>query len=149
MFDPFVTEDRNKTISSMDPRTPSPADILEELVTTLRASLIPNIPPPSASVSPMALPATYTGDAADCGSFLLQIALFIEMQPSMFSTERSKVAFLIYLLSDRVLLWAKAIWNSNTTIINLPKSFRLHGRNTFVVGPSASSAPGCSDHPRI
>lgn len=72
----------------------------------------------------MALPATYAGDAADCGGdFLLQIVLFIEMQPSMFPTERSKVAFLISLLSGRALLWAKAIWNSNTAIINSIDAF--------------------------
>ncbi len=44
----------------MDPRTPSPMDLLEELVTTLRASLMPVLSPPSASVSPMALPVTYS-----------------------------------------------------------------------------------------
>ncbi len=137
-----MTEDRTNTITSMDPRTPSPADILEELVTKLRASLMPVSTPPSASVSPMAMPATYAGDAADCGGFLLQIALFIEMQPATFPTERSKVAFLISLLSGRALLWAKAIWNSNTAIIN---SFDAFTNNFKEVFGSAAGTLSVSD----
>ncbi len=102
----------------MDPRLPTPAEVLEELVNTLRASLTPVTNPPSASVSPIAIPASYAGDAAECGGFLLQVALFIEMQPQKFSTEHSKAAFLISLLTGRALLWAQAIWNAKSTIIN-------------------------------
>ncbi len=42
----------------------------------------------------------------ECSGFLLQLSLFIEMQPQKFVSERSKVAFLISLLSGRALLWA-------------------------------------------
>ncbi len=55
----------------MDPRHQTPADVLEELVNTLRTSLSPITSPPAASGSPMALPASYAGDAAECGGFLL------------------------------------------------------------------------------
>ncbi len=97
-----MTEDRTKTDTIMDPRPSSPTEILEELVNTLRASLLPApAPPPSASASPMVLPAVYADDPAGCCGFLLQRSLYIEMQPQKFSTERSKVAFLISLLSDR------------------------------------------------
>ncbi len=57
----------------------------------------------------MAMPVSYVGDAAKCGDFLLQVALYIEMQPQKFSTECTKAAFLISLLKGKVLLWAKAI----------------------------------------
>ncbi len=102
----------------MDPRPSLPSEILEELVSTLRASLLPPPPPQSASASPMALPVAYAGDSAECGGFLLQLALYIEMQSQKFPTERSKVAFLISLLSGRALSWARAIWNANTSLIN-------------------------------
>ncbi len=62
----------------MEPRPLAAADMLEELVNTLRASLMPAPAPAPASVCPMAIPASYVGDAAGCGGFLLQISLFIE-----------------------------------------------------------------------
>ncbi len=107
----------------MDPHPPTPAEVLKEMVIILRASLMLVTIPQSASVCPMAMPASYAGDTAECGGFLLQVALFIEIQPNKFTTECTKVAFLIYLLSGRALLWAKAIWNANSTIINSYTSF--------------------------
>ncbi len=96
-------------------------------VNTLRASLLPApAPPSSASASPMALPAVYIGDPAGCGGFLLQLSLYIEMQSRKFLSERSKVAFQISLLSDQALIWAKAIWNANTAIINSYEVFTNH-----------------------
>lgn len=115
----------------MDPRPPTPAEVLEELVNTLQASLMPVSTPQSASVSPMAMLASYAGDAAGCGGFLLQVALFIVMQPQKFMTERAKVAFLISLLSGRAVMWAKALWNANSTIINSYEAFSNHFKEVF------------------
>ncbi len=135
-----MTEDRTKTDTTMDPRPSSPTENLEELVNTLRASLLPApTPPTSASASPMALPAVYAGDPAGCGGFLLQLSLHIEMQPQMFPTERSKVAFLISLLSDQALTWAKAIWNAKTAI-NSYEAFTNHFKEVFGSATGALSA---------
>ncbi len=90
----------------MDPWHQTPADVLEELVNTLRASLTSVTIPPAPSGSPMALHDVYAGDAAECGGFLLQVALFIKIQPQRFATECSKVAFLISLLTSKAMLWA-------------------------------------------
>uniref|UniRef100_A0A673KVX5 DUF4939 domain-containing protein n=1 Tax=Sinocyclocheilus rhinocerous TaxID=307959 RepID=A0A673KVX5_9TELE len=105
--------------------------VLEELVSALRASLTPVTTPSSAPVSPMALPASYAGDAAVCGGFLLQVDLFIEMQPQKFTTERSKEAFLISLLNGKALEWARAIWNANSAIINSYDAFKNHFKEVF------------------
>uniref|UniRef100_A0A671N314 DUF4939 domain-containing protein n=1 Tax=Sinocyclocheilus anshuiensis TaxID=1608454 RepID=A0A671N314_9TELE len=115
----------------MDPCLPSTAEVLEELVSALRTSLTPVTTPSSASVSPMDLPASYAGDAAVCGGFLLQVDLFIEMQPQKFTTERSKVAFLISLLNGNALEWAQAIWNTDGTIINFYDAFKNHFKEVF------------------
>ncbi len=115
----------------MDPLPPSPAEVLEELVNNLQASLTPITNPPSASVCPMALPAPYAGDAAECGGFLLQGALFIEMQSQRFTTERSKVAFLISLLNGKALIWARAVWNANSAIIDSYTAFTNHFKEVF------------------
>ncbi len=121
----------------MDPRPSVLSVVLEELVTTLRASLQPPPSPQSASASPMALPAAYAGEAAECGGFLLQLALYIEMQPQKFLTEHSKVAFLISLLSGRALSWARAIWNANTSLINSYTAFTNHFKEVFELAPGA------------
>lgn len=79
----------------------------------------------------MALPASYAGDAAECGGFLLQVFLYIKMQPQKFPTECSKVAFIISLLSGKALLWAQATWNAQSTIINSFKAFSNHFKEVF------------------
>lgn len=93
----------------MDPRHPDPADAFDKLVSAFRATLTPIPTPTSASASPMAIQSSYSGEAVECSSFLLQFLLYIEMQPQKFTTERAKVAFLLSLLSGRVLLWAHVI----------------------------------------
>lgn len=110
----------------MDPRPPTTMEVLEELVNTLRASLMPVTTSQSASVCPMAMPASYAGDAAECGGFLRQLALYIEMQPAKFPTECTKLAFLISLLSGRALLWTKATLNASTAIINSYEAYTNH-----------------------
>ncbi len=79
----------------------------------------------------MALPASYACDAAEWGSFPLQVALFIEMQPQRFLTGRSKVAFLISLLTGKALLWDRAIWNANSLVINSYDAFINHFKEVF------------------
>lgn len=76
------------------------------LHSTTPVLLCPPSTPPSDSATPMAFPASYSGEAVECSDFLLQVALFIEMQPQKFPKERTKVAFLISLLMGRALLWA-------------------------------------------
>ncbi|KTG47759.1 hypothetical protein cypCar_00010363 [Cyprinus carpio] len=92
---------------------------------------LPSHFPQSASASPMAMPASYAGEPAGCGGFLLQLALYIEMQPLKFPTDRIKVAFLISLLSGHALSWVKAIWNANTAITNSYKAFTNHFKEVF------------------
>ncbi len=115
----------------MDPRHPTPADVLEELVNALRASITPITTPLSASASPMAISASYSGEAVECSGFLLQVALFIEMQPQKFPTEQTKVAFMISLLTGRALLWARAIWKAQSTINNSFNAFANHFKEVF------------------
>lgn len=102
----------------MDPRRPNPADAFDELISVLRSSLTPITTLLSLFSSPMFIPSAYSGEAVECSGFLLRISLYIEMQPQKFTTERAKVAFLLSLLSGRLLLCACAIWNSQSIIIN-------------------------------
>uniref|UniRef100_A0A673JKH8 DUF4939 domain-containing protein n=1 Tax=Sinocyclocheilus rhinocerous TaxID=307959 RepID=A0A673JKH8_9TELE len=126
---------RTLTVTSMDPRPPT--EVLEELVNVLRTTLMPAL---------MAMPPSYAGDAAECGGFLIQVVLFIEMQPQKFTTERTKVIFLISLLAGRELMWAKAIWNANSLIIIIIisyEAFTKHFKEVF----GNSNGPGESKKP--
>ncbi len=87
--------------------------------------------PLAASGSPMTLSASYACDAAEWGSFPLQVAFFIEMQPQRFLTGRSEVAFLISLLTGKALLWDWAIWNANSLVINSYDAFINHFKEVF------------------
>uniref|UniRef100_A0A9J8BKC9 DUF4939 domain-containing protein n=1 Tax=Cyprinus carpio carpio TaxID=630221 RepID=A0A9J8BKC9_CYPCA len=74
----------------------------------------------------MVLPASYVGEPAGCGGFLFQLSLCIEEQPKKFSTDCTKVAFLISLLQ-----WAKAIWDANSVMNNSYEAFTTHFKEVF------------------
>ncbi|KAL0162309.1 hypothetical protein M9458_041705, partial [Cirrhinus mrigala] len=108
----------DQTNTNMSTETSAASDPLTELVNAFKAAFQPTPSLPSASGSPMAMPNTFAGEAAECSSFLLQVNLYILMQPQQFPLENAKVAFLISLLTSKALQWAKAIWNSDNPIIH-------------------------------
>ncbi|KAI5627233.1 hypothetical protein C0J50_13205 [Silurus asotus] len=70
---------------------------------------------PSAMREPqLAHPARFLGDPDSCRLFIMQCDLIFSMQPSQFGTKRSKVAYVISLLSGRALRWATAEWESQS-----------------------------------
>ncbi|KAI2645968.1 Transposon Tf2-8 polyprotein [Labeo rohita] len=83
--------------------SPATTDPFLELVNAIKAALIPTPTPPSASGSPIAVPAKFA----------------------------AKVAFLTSLLTGKALQWAKAIWNSNNPIINSYEPFTNHFSEVF------------------
>ncbi|ROL50164.1 Retrotransposon-like protein 1 [Anabarilius grahami] len=88
-------------------------------------------PSPLLYASPMAKPAPYSDSAEDCNCFLLQCSLVLEMQPHMFPTEQSKVAFLITQLSGKALPWADSIWSQKHPAIQSYSSFVYHFKEVF------------------
>ncbi|KAK3544319.1 hypothetical protein QTP86_009094 [Hemibagrus guttatus] len=145
-----------KTESAIEDRTysmdssGSPPDPLRDLVDTLRQALAalplltaaPAPPSPAATsastassapvcVSPMAQPAPYSGSAEDCNGFLLQCSLVLEMQPHLYSTERSKVAFIIAQLRGQALLWAESLWSQKSPVTQSYASFVDHFKEVF------------------
>ncbi len=86
---------------------------------------------PSVIASPMAKPAPFTGVAEQCNGFLLQCSLALEMQPHLYATDRAKIAFIISLLTGRVLQWAETIWTQSSTVTQSVNSFIEHFREVF------------------
>ncbi|KAI5624628.1 nephrocystin-4-like [Silurus asotus] len=112
----------------------SSADPVRDLVAALQAAFptaAARPTPPAVTGSPMALPGTFSGEAAECRGFLLQVNLYIEMQPQRFPSERSKVAFFISLLSGRALAWAQSLWDSASPVLNAYALFTAHFLEVF------------------
>uniref|UniRef100_A0A3Q2UQE1 DUF4939 domain-containing protein n=1 Tax=Fundulus heteroclitus TaxID=8078 RepID=A0A3Q2UQE1_FUNHE len=62
--------------------------------------------PLSESSSPA--PEKFSGESSNCGGFLFQINLVFNRSPRTFSTEQSKISFVLRLLTGRALRWAEA-----------------------------------------
>ena len=60
-------------------------------------------------------PERFDGESGTCRAFLAQCSL-IELQPSSFPSDRSKIAYLITLMSGRVLTWATAVWEQQSAL---------------------------------
>ncbi len=76
-------------------------------------------------------PAPFSGVAEECNGFLLQCSLYIENQPHLYTTERSKVSFLISLLSGKALQWAETIWAQAGNITQSFDNFVSHFREVL------------------
>ncbi|KAK3546079.1 hypothetical protein QTP70_020616, partial [Hemibagrus guttatus] len=126
----------------------NPPDPLQDLVAALRqalAALPANAPTPPAITSadtvtassaplfssPMARPAPYSGSVEDCNGLLLQCSLVLEMQPHLYPTERSKVAFVITQLRGQALLWAESLWSQDSPVVQSYAGFVEHFKEVF------------------
>ncbi|KAK3516025.1 hypothetical protein QTP70_001870 [Hemibagrus guttatus] len=131
----------------MDPSS-NPPDPLQDLVAALRQALAalpaPAPTPPTTTSadtvttssaplcsSPMAQPVPYSGSAEDCNGFLLQCSLVLEMQPHLYPTERSKVAFVITQLRGQALLWAESLWSQDSPVTQSYAGFVEHFKEVF------------------
>ncbi|KAJ7992633.1 hypothetical protein DPEC_G00280700 [Dallia pectoralis] len=109
-----VQERANETITAQ----------LEQLVLTAPRSEVPSPPPdipPAApeSASPsreprLPPPERFSGEESGCGPFLTQCSLIFELQPSSFPTDRSRIAYLMTVMSGRALTWASAVWEQKS-----------------------------------
>ncbi|XP_073693997.1 uncharacterized protein [Garra rufa] len=57
-------------------------------------------------------PEIYTGEPNFCRAFLARCSMHFALQPRTFTSEESKVAFVLTLLSGRAALWGTAVWEN-------------------------------------
>ncbi|KAK3515201.1 hypothetical protein QTP70_010606 [Hemibagrus guttatus] len=117
----LFTKDRTHSMDSSG----SPPDPLRDLVDTLRQALaaLPLLAAAPAPPSPAATSAS-TASSAPC-------SLVLEMQPHLYSTERSKVAFIIAQLRGQALLWAESLWSQKSPVTQSYASFVDHFKEVF------------------
>ncbi len=116
--------------------------LTEELVKTLQAlqlsppAMNPPMlnPPPPASVtaSPrLAFPEKFDGSPSRCKGFLLQCSMFVNQQPTLYSTDESRIAFVCSLLTGRALDWATAVWSDERAVFPSFTRFLQRFREVF------------------
>ncbi|XP_063043653.1 uncharacterized protein LOC134437997 [Engraulis encrasicolus] len=93
-------------------------------------------PPSPATPSPfreprLPAPQPYDGNPNNCRSFLSQCSLTLELQSLAFPTERSRVAYLITLLTGRAREWGTAVWDANATCCSSYKTFTDEMKKVF------------------
>lgn len=94
----------------------------------------------AASTPPTAMPARepfiptperFSGDLGSCGRFLLQCALVFEQQPHTYASDKSRISFILGLLSGKASQWATAAWEANSRIFQSYTSFTAEMRKIF------------------
>lgn len=105
------------------PATPDPVSVPVHQSVSLSPSPLaePRLPPPQ----------HFSGDPSACNGFLTQCALTFELQPSSFPSDRSKIAYIITLLSGRALSWATAVWEARSPFCSSYASFVEEFRRVF------------------
>lgn len=89
----------------------------------------------------MPVPERYCGDLGACGRFLLQCSLVFDLQPSTYNSDKSRIAFILGLLTGRAAQWATALWENNSPICQSYNVFSQEMRRVFdhpVKGKEAS-----------
>lgn len=79
----------------------------------------------------VAIPESYSWEAGRCSSFLLQCSLVFDLQPLTYLNNKSKIAFILNLLSGRILQWVSAIIENQTLASTHYSSFTAVLRHAF------------------
>ena len=95
------------------------------------AGLDPPTPPQPQSEPGLASPRPFNGDFNLCRGFLSQCELLFTHQPSKYSSDGSKIAFIMSLLVDDALRWAIAAVENNSDFATEYSQFRSEFRAVF------------------
>lgn len=118
----FTTQDNR--IEELSRAMKEMTDKVSELTQAIQQLSLPTAPPapsvpptPPVSVSrqepKLSTPEKYAGDPEFCRPFLSQCALHFFLQPQTYTTEESKVGFVLSLLTGRAALWGTAVWKNH------------------------------------
>ena len=91
----------------------------------------PDAPQPAAREPRLPTPQPYNGEPGTCRSFLSQCSLTLELQASTFPTERSRVAYIITLLTGKAREWGTALWDSNDPMCASYNDFTKEMKEVF------------------
>lgn len=99
-------------------------------------------PPPPIREPRLPPPQSYNGEPGTCRAFLSQCSLSLELQTSTFPTERSKIAYVITLLSGRAREWGTALWDADDPCCTNYNAFTREMKRVFDRSLSGKEAAG-------
>lgn len=115
-------------------------EFMGEICNLLRQP-IPTLPMPGiVTHSPpsfISMPGKYDGSPGKCQGFLMQCSKYIEHNPTIFSTDKSRVDFVVSLLTGKALDWATAMWTANSTELRSETHFHTLFKEVFDHSPSS------------
>uniref|UniRef100_A0A3P8RK92 CCHC-type domain-containing protein n=1 Tax=Amphiprion percula TaxID=161767 RepID=A0A3P8RK92_AMPPE len=76
-------------------------------------------------------PEHYGGDQGSCQAFLMQTSLVFELQPLTYSTDRSRIAYILSLLTGAARDWGSAVWAAQTAVCHSYVAFVQEMRKVF------------------
>lgn len=99
-----MTQISNQLAAATAPPPPAPAPVAPPAPPATPAAREPHIPTPE----------RYSGNLGTCSQFLLQCSLVFDLQPNTYNTDKSRIAFIISLLTGRAAQWATAVVENNS-----------------------------------
>uniref|UniRef100_A0A3B3SSH1 DUF4939 domain-containing protein n=1 Tax=Paramormyrops kingsleyae TaxID=1676925 RepID=A0A3B3SSH1_9TELE len=91
---------------------------VEQLLASQAAQVpLPSSPPRAATPLPIALPERYDGNPDQCKGFLMQVGMYVEEHPEMFTSPSAEVRFTVSLLTGRAREWATALWMDSSPLL--------------------------------
>ena len=103
----------------------------------------PPVRPSPVSDARLPPPERFSGAPGSCRPFLVQCSLAFELQPSAFPTERSRVAYIVSLLSGRAKDWGTAEWEKQSAMCASVELFSAGLRRVFDhITPGREAARG-------
>uniref|UniRef100_A0A3B3QVB4 DUF4939 domain-containing protein n=1 Tax=Paramormyrops kingsleyae TaxID=1676925 RepID=A0A3B3QVB4_9TELE len=105
----------------MDPARNLESQVLavEQLLASQAAQvLLQASPPRPAAPLPIALLERYDGNPDQCRGFLMQVSIYVEEHPEMFTAPGAEVRFTISLLTGRAREWATAMWADRSPLLS-------------------------------
>ncbi|KAG1930238.1 retrotransposable element [Pimephales promelas] len=70
------------------------------------------------------IPPCYSGEPKECRSFLTQCEVVFSLQTSTYATDRSRIAFVVSLLTGRAREWGTAMWTSEADCLRRYSAFK-------------------------
>ena len=109
---------------------------LQQLQASLSSAAVAHAPlnqdhQPAAREPKLPPPQPYNGEPGTCRSFLSQCSLIFELQASVFPTERSRVAYIITLLTGKAREWGTAMWDADDPVCKDSHRFTEEMKEVF------------------
>ena len=109
-------------------QTTSPPIVPAPPVTT--AAAVQAVPFTGAGIK-LAPPERFAGQPGQCKAFLIECSIHFEHSPHVFTTDRSKIAFMVSHLAGRARAWAMAEWARESPLCSFLEDFKAALMRTF------------------